>query len=113
MSEYPSLPPLRHIMTGRTDVTLRELSDYTANLPPGCALWRETGGDIAWTVETHMLALVEHRLRVLAWMKSEDGKHGRNKPEPIKAPQSVYERQAEEKRLSARAEAYLRRTGQA
>lgn len=100
-------------MAQQTDVTVTELADYVAHLPPGCALWRETGGEIAWSVEMHMLAQLEHRLRVLAWMKTEDAKHGRNKPEVIRAPASIYERQAEEKRLSARADAYLRRTGQA
>lgn len=93
-------------------MTALDLADLAANLPPGCALFRATGGDMAWSFETHMLAHVEFRLRVLAWQKTEDGKHGRNKPEPIKAPSSVYEKQAEEKRLSARAQAYLKRTGQ-
>lgn len=111
--------PLRASLRSEYGVDLRDpgmplldLADLAANLPPGCALYRATGGDMAWSAETHMLAAVEFRLRVLAWQKTEDGKHGRNKPEPIKAPPSVYEKQAEEKRLSARAQAYLKRTGQ-
>lgn len=95
------------------DMALMDLADLTANLPPGCALWRATGGDIAWSVEVHMLAQVEFRLRVLAWQKTDDGTKGRNKPEPIKAPPSVHEQRADEQRLSARAQAYMRRTGQA
>jgi hypothetical protein len=93
-------------------MTLLDLADLVANLPPGCALYRATGGDMAWSTEVHMLAAVEFRLRVLAWQKTEDGSRGRNRPEPTKAPPSVHEKQAEQKRLSARAQAYLKRTGQ-
>lgn len=111
--------PLRASLRAEYGVDLRDpgmsvldLADLAAALPSGCALYRATGGDMAWSTEMHMLSAVEFRLRVLAWQKTDDGKHGRNKPEPVKAPVSVYEKQAEEKRLSARAQAYLKRTGQ-
>jgi hypothetical protein len=92
-------------------VTLLDLADLVANLPAGCALYRAIGGPMAWTEEVHLLAAAEFRLRVLAWMKTEDGPKGRNQPKPIDPPKSVYEKQAEQRELSRRAQAYLRRTG--
>lgn len=94
-------------------MTLLDLADLAANLPPGCALFRATGGDMAWTVEMHMSARIEYGLRILAWQKTEDGKRGRNQPKPMEPPKMAHEVEAEQKRLSARAQAYLKRTGQA
>jgi len=81
--------------------------------PPGCALFRAAGGPMAWTQEMHMLAAVEFRLRVLAWQKTEDAKSGRNKPTPIDPPKSAHEVDAEQRELSRRAQAFLKRTRQA
>lgn len=94
-------------------VTLLDLADLVAGLPPGCALYRAIGGPLAWSDEVHMLAAVEFRLRVLAWQKTDDGSRGRNQPKPIDPPKSVYEKQAEQRELSRRAQAYLKRTGRA
>lgn len=90
---------------------LLDLADLVANLPRGCALWRATGGPLAWSDETHMLAAVRHGLDILAWQKTEDGSKGRNQPKPIEPPASVYDQREKEQRLSARAAAYLKRTG--
>lgn len=92
-------------------MSLRDLADLAANLPLGCALYRAAGGPAAWSDEVHMLAAVEFRLRVLAWQKTEDGKRNRNQPKPLEPPKSAHEKQAEERELSRRAQAYLRRTG--
>lgn len=112
--------PLRASLRAEYGVDLRDpgmslldLADLAANLPPGCALYRATGGAIAWSDEIHMLAAVEFRLRVLAWQKTEDGKRGRNQPKPLEPPKSVHEKQAETRELSRRAQAYLKRTGRA
>lgn len=94
----------------RPDVPWIELADLVAHLPQGCALWRAAGGSMAWSQEVHMLAAVEYRLRVLAWQQTKDGSKGRNAPEPLSPPKSAHEKQAEDKRLESRAEAYLRRT---
>lgn len=102
---------LRQVLSAQTDLSLSDLADLTANLPPGCALWRSTGGPVAWSSETHMLAAVEFRLQVLAWQKTEDAKSGRNKPAPIDPPRPTHEIEHEQRELSRRAEAYLRRTG--
>lgn len=93
-------------------MTLLDLADLTANLPPGCALFRATGGDMAWTTEMHMLARLDYDLRILAWQKTEDGKKGRNQPKPIDPPRPSHEVEAEKRELSRRAQAYLKRTGQ-
>lgn len=93
-------------------MSLLDLADLAANLPPGCALFRAAGGAMAWPPEVHMLAAVEFRLRVLAWQKTEDGKNGRNKPQPIDPPRLASEVEQEQQELSRRAQAYLRRTGQ-
>jgi hypothetical protein len=98
-------------MTGETGITPTELADYVANLSPGCALWRATGGPLAWSDETHMLAAVEFRLRVLAWQKSEDGRKNRNQPKPINPPESVYKKRAQQQRVASKAEAFQRRAG--
>lgn len=93
-------------------MTLLDLADLAANLPPGCALFRATGGDMAWTTEMHMLARLDYDLRILAWQKTEDGKKGRNQPKPIDPPRPSHEVEAEKRELSRRAQAYLKRTGQ-
>ncbi|WP_420896778.1 DUF5361 domain-containing protein [Microbacterium oxydans] len=86
-----------------------ELAGRVAHLPPGCALWRATGGPLAWTDETHMLSRVDYGVRVLAWMKTEDGQKGRNAPKPEEPPTVAGEVRAEEERMNARAEAWTAR----
>lgn len=102
---------LRQALSGYSGLSLTDLADLTANLSPGCALWRSTGGPVAWSTETHMLAAVEFRLQVLAWQKTEDAKNGRNKPAPIDPPRPAHEIEHEQREVSRRAEAYLRRRG--
>lgn len=79
------------------------------HLPPGCALWRAAGGPLAWSDEMHMLARVDHGIRVLAWMKTEDGQKGRKPPKPEEPPRPGGEVREEEKRMNARAEAWAAR----
>lgn len=59
-----------------------DAADLIVWLPPGCALWRSVGGPNSLTQEAHELRFVEWRLRVLAWMQTQDGHDGRNQPEP-------------------------------
>lgn len=91
---------------------MSDLADLVANLPPGCALWRATGGPQAWSDEMHALVAVKHGLDVLAWQKTENGAKGKNPPTPYDPPKSAAEVQAEEAKIVSRAEAYKRRTGQ-
>jgi hypothetical protein len=94
-------------------MSLADLADLVRWLPQGCALYRATGGPMAWTDEEYLLARVEMGVRVLAWQRTKDGTSGRNQPKPLEPPQSVHEQQAEQREQSRRAQAYLKRTGQA
>lgn len=69
-AEYPGLPTLRTILTGRTDVNALDLADYVANLPLGCALLRAEGGPAAWSNEMHLLAGALHALDLLVWQNT-------------------------------------------
>lgn len=105
-AEYPGLPTLRTILTGRTDVNALDLADYVAHLPLGCALWRDAGGPLSWTTETHMLSHVIHALDVLAWQNT--GIMQRNpkgsQPKPMEPPKPKAEVQATEERMDRKRE---------
>lgn len=63
-----------------------DLADLVAWLPPGAALWRATGGQLAWSPVEHVGALIVHGLDRLEWRQTEDGAKGRNPPPPISPP---------------------------
>lgn len=63
-----------------------DLADLVAWLPPGAALWRATGGQLAWSPVEHVGALIVHGLDRLEWRQTEDGAKGRNPPSPIEPP---------------------------
>lgn len=46
---------------------------------------------LAWDDNTYLLARVDYILRVIAWMFSEDGSKGVNKPEPVATPVQLAE----------------------
>jgi hypothetical protein len=104
-----SLQAVYGIRLAAHDYGVLELADLVANLPPGCALWRAAGGPLAWTDEVHMLARVEHGVRVLAWMKTEDGAKGRKFPEAAEPPLASGEVKQEEARMEQKADAWLLR----
>lgn len=85
---------LRLLSDGRTDPerTLLELADYVGHLPPGAALWRETGGPLAWTDEVALLTEVIYLAEVADWRATE-GKGRR--PERMKPPRPAAELRAE------------------
>lgn len=84
-----------------------DLADLVAWLPPGCALWRATGGELAWPVEMHGLASIDVNVRGLLWQNA--GNKNAPKPEPWEPPQLASVRQEEEMVTSRRAERYLKR----
>jgi len=93
-------------------MTATELADLVHHLPPGCALWRSTGGPLAWTDETHTLVGALHRLEILAWQQTEDGHKGRKMPTPIEPPPLAHEREeAEEaaRQADAKRERHIQR----
>lgn len=88
------------------DYSVLELADLVAHLPPGCALWRASGGALAWSAEMHKLAQIEHGVRVLAWQKTEDAqaKPPRNAPKPEEPPLPAGQVREDEERRSEKAE---------
>jgi len=53
---------------------------------------------MAWTVEQHMLSMVEHNTRIGWWMKTKDGSNNRRPPERLTPPKSVREQKASSER---------------
>lgn len=104
-----SLQAVYGIRLSQHDYGVLELADMVAHLPPGCALWRVAGGPLAWSDEVHMLARVEYGVRVLTWMKTEDGSKGVKPPKPEVPPTPGSEVKAEEARTNARADAWAAR----
>lgn len=78
---------------------LFEASDLAAYLPPGSAVWRSEGGEMAWTDETHMLSAVEYNTHILYWMKTKDGSKGNKPPTPNRPPKSKSQEAADEARV--------------
>jgi len=66
---YESLDPL-------------DAADLTSWLPAGCALWLSVGGPASIWQEVRELQEVNYRLKILAWMQTEDAQKGRNQPSP-------------------------------
>lgn len=46
---------------------------------------------LAWSDETYLLARCEYILRCVAWMFSEDGSRGVNRPKPMRTPAEIAE----------------------
>lgn len=69
-------------------MTMPDLADYVAGLPPGCALWRATGGPLAWTHEMHLMSALLHRLDIMTWQNTGmmQQKPKGKAPEPIAPP---------------------------
>jgi hypothetical protein len=69
-------------------VNLLDLADLVENLPPGCALWRATGGPLAWSEEVHFLTALLHRLDVITWQNTGmmHAKPKGNAPDPVSPP---------------------------
>lgn len=103
---YPGLPTLREIVSGRTPVTATDLADYVAHLPPGCPLWQEEGGWMAWSTEAQFLAFTLHGLDVLAWQNTGimNRRANGSQPKPIKPPDSVAEVRKAAERLESKRE---------
>lgn len=108
--------PLRASVRAAYGIDLRDpcarwddLADLVAALPPGCALWRATGGPLAWSDETHALMGLEHGVRVLAWQQTADGHKGTNQPRPVDPPPLAAAAAAEQSTTERRAARYMDR----
>lgn len=52
---------------------------------------RAISPSLAWSDETYLLARCEYILRTIAWMFSEDGSKGVNRPKPMRTPAEIAE----------------------
>ena len=69
-----------------------------AQLPIDSRLARLQNPDAAIDYQTELLRSIEFSLRVLRWQRTDDGQHGRNRPEPIKLPSQI---EAERQRVQS------------
>lgn len=76
-----------------------------AHLPRESRTVARRSPDSRWSEGDWMLWRIEHDVRRLAWMLSEDGAKGRNAPRPLETPgQAAEARRRAENALSARGE---------
>ena len=78
-------------------------------LPPGARVWAERGDNTAWSTESHLIAAAVDALEVGNWLRSEDGKRGRNRPKPLPRPVDIKAQRDKQARISARALRFLQR----
>lgn len=93
----------------KSPVGAMRLADMVAMLPPGCALWRATGGPMAWSMQEQMLAVIEFRLR--EQMHQAAGKKGGKPPKPMEPPPLASEAKAEAARMSTAQSRFMERFG--
>lgn len=90
-------------------MSLSDLADLVVWLPAGAPLWASIGGPASITVESEELRWLDYRLRVLAWLKTDDGAKGRNQPPAPKRLKYASERDAEAEAVDAKQSAWARR----
>lgn len=95
----------------RGGLGVQEVAGLVRYLPPGSAVWRETGGPAAWSPEVEMGAAIELAVRTMHWASTEDAKHRRNAPEPLKPPVAEDERLAAQRAVVAEARRFQERYG--
>lgn len=75
---------LRHL--GTSKLTWDELAAVIAFLPTDSAVSRALNPQWMWGVGEHLAAGMVDALRWLVWAKSDDARHGRNRPKPVPRP---------------------------
>lgn len=83
----------------RGTLSPRKVLVLIEHLPPGAALWNETGGDSAWTLETHLLANVLDAVNVSNWIAA-GGKQS-SKPKPIARPDELLKKRKHHEAIEA------------
>lgn len=58
-----------------------------SQLPIGSRVLSKMDPRASWSQTEYLLSLIEYDLRVLAWQKTKDAEHGRNKPKPPISPE--------------------------
>ncbi|MFD4443425.1 DUF5361 domain-containing protein [Nocardia sp. NPDC058519] len=78
---------LRLRSLGSEGFSWRDLKVVVKHLPADSALIRSMHPDThRWQLDQHLMADMADSLRWLVWARSEDARHGRNRPTPIQRP---------------------------
>lgn len=72
-----------------TTKTVLRAAILCEQLPRDSRSKRAISPALSWSDESYLLARCEYMLRVIAWMFSEDGSKGNNRPEPIATPADI------------------------
>lgn len=70
----------------RGTLSARKAYVLIQNLPPGAMLYREIDSPAAWSESSHILSMIEHTLRILAWQPTDYGRRGIKVPKPMDRP---------------------------
>lgn len=71
--------------------TYQHAAVLVSQLPIGSRVLSKMDPRASWTQSDYLLSLIEYDLRVLAWQKTKDAEHGRNKPKPPLEPKREQE----------------------
>ena len=55
-------------------------------LPRESRTARRQSPELRWSEAEYMLAMAVHLLEVIAWQRTKDGQHNRNRPKPLRTP---------------------------
>ena len=84
----------------RGSLSPRKLLVLIEHLPPGSALWNETGGDSAWTVQEHLIANMLDAINLNNWLTAGDSKA--KQPKPVPRPSDLLKKRQQNEALEAR-----------
>lgn len=77
---------LRLDWLGTEALSWRDLWVIVRQAPRDSAIRRAVDPKVAHTTELELLRVIEYRTHLTAWLHTEDAKHRRNQPEPIRFP---------------------------
>jgi hypothetical protein len=92
---------LANIFSGH--LSLRRAAVLARHLPPGCALYRETGGAISVSDETQAVFALTNRMTDILWQAFDGKQH--SKPKPLRPPELGWRDLEEARREAAQAKA--------
>lgn len=79
------------------------------NLPPGSAVWRATGGPLAWSSEDYFSSQIFHALNIANWQRTENGRKGKGAPTEPQPPEYAHVKKKRVAEMSSKAERFLAR----
>ena len=69
-----------------TDYTASHAASLVATLPRDSRIARAEHPELEWAEETYVLAAIKHGIDVLVWQNTEDARHKRGYPKPMRTP---------------------------